>query len=210
MTTREVTAKELKELDPKLFEKEYYEWQEYAGDYFAEGVQEGFTEDMAKFGLRVDDIEYSGFYHQGSFARFTGRINIAEWMEAVGGMSVQYPALYLGVKDDGSYARVTTLHRMGMTIDIEEWAHDAAPSGVFSGLDQEAWSELVEEQGRDADLERELEKWCEDMAGELYKTLETAYEWAVSEEQFLESCEANETMFEVEEEEEEEEATSVF
>lgn len=201
-----LTAEELKTLDPKRFEKEYYKWQEYAGDYFAgdyfaEGIQEMFTEDMAKFGVEVEHISYSGFHCQDSHAAFTGRIKIAEWMDSVDGLSTEYVALYLAVLEDGSCATVYTSPRGNMRVDFYGF-YDIPPVGVFSGLDQESWGKLLEEQVSDAALDDRLKEWCEDKAKDLYRTLEEAYEWATSEEQFIESCDCNHVTFEIEDEDE--------
>ena len=192
----QVTAQELKVLDPKRFEKEYYQWQEHTGDYFAEGIQEQFTEEMAKFGVRVDDIQYSGFYSQSDYASFDGRVRIAEWMEAVNDMSVTYPALYLALKADGSYAVTHTSHRGRMEFEVREQMNDIEPIGVFSELDQDAWADLVYEQLQASEVEEEVAEWCRGKADELYRTLQAAYEYATSEEMFLESCECNEITFE--------------
>ena len=194
-----LTAKELKTLDPKRFEKEHYKWQEYAGDYFAEGVQENFTEDMAEFGVEVEEIRYSGFYCQGSYAAFTGRIKIAEWMESVDGLSMEYLALHLAVREDGSCATVHTSHMGNMRVDFDGF-YDTLPIGVFSGLDQESWDKLLDEQVTDIALDDRLKEWCDDKAKDLYRTLEKAYEWATSEEQFIESCDCNDVTFEIEDE----------
>jgi len=194
-----LTAEELKTLDPKRFEKEHYKWQEYAGEYFAEGVEGGFTEDMAKFGVEVERITYSGFYHQGSYAAFTGRIKIAEWMESVDGLSMEYVALYLAVLEDGSSATVYTSPRGNMRVDFDGF-YDSPPVGVFSGLDQESWDELLEEQVADIALDDRLKEWCDDKAKDLYRTLQKAYEQETSEEQFLESCDCNDVTFEIEDE----------
>ena len=196
---KSVTAEELKTLDPKRFEEEYYKWQEYAGEYFAEGIQEMFTEDMAEFGVEVEEISYSGFYHQGSYAAFTGRIKIAEWMESIDGLSTEYVALYLAVREDGSCATVYTSPRGNMRVDFDGF-YESLPVGVFSGLDQASWDELIEEQVADAALDDRLKEWCDDKANELYRTLEKAYEWATSEEQFIESCDCNDVTFEIEDE----------
>jgi hypothetical protein len=84
---------------------------------------------------------------------------------------------------------------------MEFWASDSEPSGVFSGLDQETWGALVTEQENALGLEDALDTWCTDRGSELYSTLEDAYEYAISEEQFIESCDCNEVTFEINTEE---------
>ena len=197
-----LTAEELKTLDPKRFEKEHYKWQEYAGDYFADGIQEMFTEDMAKFGVEVQDITYSGFHCQDSHAAFTGRIKISEWMESVDVINTKYVALYLAVREDGSCATVYTSPRGNMRVDFDGF-YESLSVGVFSGLDQESWDKLLDEQVTDIALDDRLKEWCDDKTKDLYRTLEKAYEWATSEEQFLESCDCSDVTFEIEDEYEE-------
>jgi len=188
---------ELKERDPKRFEKEYYKWCEYAADYeWWEDLYADFTTDCAALGVRVDDITFSGFHSlQGDGAAFTGRVYVYEWMEQKG-HHITHPAAYLGCKDDGSYVRLETGRNNNMRANIEEYANQTAPSGMFAGLEQEAWEELVDEQISDLSIEDEVLSFCKDLARELYINLRDEYDHLTSEETFIEHCEANEVTFE--------------
>lgn len=191
-----MNAIELKERDPKRFEKEYYKWQEYTPDYdWWDCIDENFKEDCAKLGVRVDDIVFSGFYSQGDGAAFRGRVDVYQWMERKG-HHITHPAAYLACRDDGSYVSLTTGRGNNMRARIEEWANQTAPSGMFEGLEQEAWEELVDEQISDLNIEDEVLSFCEDLANELYTSLRDEYEHLTSEEMFIEHCEANEVTFE--------------
>lgn len=197
-----VTAQELLILDEKRFDKEYYKWQEYCLDYdWWDYIYGNFKETCAGLGIRVDQITFSGFHSPGDGAAFEGRVDLATLMENTG-MSIKYPALYLGVKDDGSYFLVrysrTNCMRGG---EYECYANQTAPSGIFEGLEQSAWEELIEEQERDAGLEDAALEECQALADELYTGLSDEYEHLTSKEAFLESCECNEITFEVEWEE---------
>jgi hypothetical protein len=120
------------------------------------------------------------------------------------GLHETYPALYLAVVDDGSRIGVRTTHRGNMeTCDYNMYANQTAPSGVFENLDQQAWEELIDEQEREADLEDGVLKFCQELADELYKDLEAEYEHLTSKESFIESCNCNEVLFEIEGEEDE-------
>ena len=62
MTTREVTAKELQELDPKRFDKEYYGWLENAADYdWWEWLEDSFKCDMREAGINVERIAFDTY-----------------------------------------------------------------------------------------------------------------------------------------------------
>jgi len=94
------------------------------------------------------------------------------------------------------------------TCNYNIYANQTAPSGVFENLDQQAWEELIDEQEREADLEDSLLKFCKELAAELYKDLEAKYEYLTSKESFIESCDCNEVLFDIEIEGEEDEIYS--
>jgi len=187
---------ELRDRDPKRFEEEYYKWAEYTLDYeWWENLYEDFTTDCAALGVRVDDITFNGFHSQGDGVAFVGRVYVYEWMEQKG-HHITHPAAYLGCKDDGSYVRLETGRNNNMRANMEEYANQTAPSGVFAGLDQEAWEELVDDQISDLSIEDEVLSFCEDLAHKLYRELETEYEHLTSKSMFIEHCECNEVTFE--------------
>ena len=191
-----MNAIELKERDPKRFEKEYYGWLKHTPDYdWWDCIEENFIEDCGKLGVCVDNITFSGFYSQGDGAAFVGRVYVYEWMEQKG-HHITHPAAYLGCKDDGSYVRLETGRGNNMRANLEEYANQTAPSGVFTGLDQQAWEELVDAQISELSIEDEVLSFCEDLAQELYTDLRDEYEHLTSEEMFIEHCEANEVTFE--------------
>jgi hypothetical protein len=198
-----VTAAELLILDKRQFDKEYYEWQTYCmdGDDM-DFIKDDFTERCSQIGIRVDNIGYSISYSQGDGAHFDGRIDVARYME-LSKLDEQYLALYLAVRDDGSFADISTTHRG--TMQMDEWrmfANQTAPSGVFSDLPQRDWEELVDAQADAAGMEDSVLTLCKELAQDLYHSLRDEYEWRISEESFLESCECNEITFEIEEEDE--------
>lgn len=187
---------ELREHDPKRFEKEHYKWQEHTLDYdWYKWTEANFIEDCANQGVRVDSIGFSGFYSQGDGAAFTGQVYVYEWMEQKG-QHITHPAAYLACKDDGSYVRLETVRSNNMQASLEQWVNQTAPSGIFAGLEQEAWEELVDEQINDLSIEDEVLSFCKELAEELYTDLRDEYEHLTSEETFIEHCEANEVTFE--------------
>lgn len=200
----QVTAAELLILDKKRFDTEYYSWQE--NDLYYQWwayIYEYFKEKCRALSISVDDIEFSGFYQQGSGAAFCGQVDMGAYMEQHN-LTESYPALYLAVKDDGSYVRISTSHRGNMRSDgSNECANQTAPSGVFSDLPPEDWVELVDAQASEACLEDGILEWCNELASALYRELESEYEHLTSEESFIESCECDGITFEIETEEEE-------
>lgn len=206
-----LTARELSLQDPKRFREEYLKWTEYAIDYdWWEWVEEQLKERLSSAGVTVERLEFSVSYSQGDYATFTGRIMVWEWMEATKDgpqndttqtYAEKYPALFLAAQDYGDWASVNTWNRRcGARVTYD--AHlvgNTGPGGVFSGLDNEAWDELVEEQYSASGLEQAMQDYVDDISRQLYRDLRDEYEHLTSEESFIESCECNDVTFEIEE-----------
>jgi len=187
---------ELKERDPKRFKEEYWSWAEHILDYaWWENLYADFTDGCAALCVQVDDITFSGFHSQGDGAAFTGRVYVHKWM-AHKGFDVTHPAAYLACKDDGSYVSLETGRSNNMRANLNEYANQTAPSGIFANLEHEAWEELIDAQISDLSIEDEVLSFCEDLAHKLYGDLEAEYEYLTSEEMFIEHCEFNEVTFE--------------
>ncbi|CAB4123520.1 hypothetical protein UFOVP48_20 [uncultured Caudovirales phage] len=186
---------ELQTSDPKRFEKEYHEWCQHFPDYdWWEDTEGNFTDRCAQQGVRVDNITFSGFWSQGDGAAFAGRVYVYEWMEQKG-YDLTHPAAYLASKDDGSYVRLEIGRGNNMRANYDGWVY-TEPSGVFIGLEFQAWESLVEEQLDDISIEAEVLSFCEDLAQELYTDLRDEYEHLTSEAMFIEHCVCNEITFE--------------
>ena len=189
-------AKELKERDPKRFNKEYWKWAEYAADHdWWDFIYDNFKADCALKGVRVDDIVFSGFWSQGDGAAFAGKVYVYEWMEIMK-LDEQYPIAYLACKSDGGYVSLLTGRGNNMRTTLDENLHYSEPEGLFADLDGEEWQELVREQFDAMSVETEILTYCEDLAKDLYKSLRDEYDSLTSEEAFIESCECNEITFE--------------
>lgn len=197
MTT--LTAAELKVADPERFKKEYHRWTGYGlYDEWWEGDYETFKDRCSRLGIRVDDISFSGFYSPGDGASFRARVCLTMFMEHTK-LHLEYPALYIAVKNDGSYMMVEpTRNNYLRGGSYEMWANQTAPEGVFADLDQDTWSELVDEQDSEAGMEDRVIEFCRGLADELHSNLESTYENLTSEDEFIASCEANEITFETE------------
>lgn len=199
---REVTATELQTLDPKRFDRECWEWREHALDYhWWESIEDGFKADCMALNIRVDGIQFDLSYSQSDNASFTGRVELAEFMEHTK-LNEEYLALYLAVKDDGSYVLASTSHRGNRQISMECYPFQTAPSGVFSDLPQEAWEALIYEQEQAANLHDAVQEYIATLCRELYLKLRDEYEYATSDESFIEHCECNDVTFTLETEDE--------
>jgi hypothetical protein len=117
------------------------------------------------------------------------------------GYDVTYPALYLAVKDYCEFADVECTGRGGNArVNFDGYVvGNTPPTGLFAGLEREAWDELVEEQFSAAGLEDEMQSDVDAECQELYTDLRDEYEHLTSEESFIESCECNDVTFEIEE-----------
>jgi hypothetical protein len=200
---KEVTATELRALDPKRFEKQYYAWQEYAVyDDWADYIKEDFESQMRVYGISVDRFTWDIGYSQSDGAAFDGHVSIYAWMEANPQYIEQYPALYLACKTDGSYISLRVANRgMYMHPNTTEYLYETQPEGVFAMLDADTWQELVNDQWDRAGLEEEIKSTCERFMSDMYDRLRDEYENITSEDAFVESCECNGITFEVEGEE---------
>jgi hypothetical protein len=189
-----VTAKELKELDPKRFDREYYAWLEYAADYdWWEWLEDSFKCDMKEAGINVENIQFDTYPRH---AMFNGHVHVAQFMQHLI-LDEQYPALYLAVEQDGSYVTVRS-GRYGNAFNLNETLYNTSPEGIFKYLDAQAWEELIDEQLCLSELETRIEKFCADACAKLARDLEADYDHITSEESFIESCECNEISFEIE------------
>lgn len=194
MTTREVTAKELQTLDPKRFDKEYYAWLEYAADYeWWEWLEDSFKCDMAEAGVRVERITFDTYPAK---AQFDGHVDVAQFMEHLI-LDEKYPALYVAVRQDGSYVSVRE-GRYGSAFSLNEHLYNTSPEGIFKYLDGQAWEELIDEQLGCADIETCIEEFCADACRKLASDLEDDHDHITSVESFIESCECNDILFEIE------------
>lgn len=201
-----LTARELSLQDPKRFQQEYLKWTEYAIDYeWWDYMEDRLKENTAIAGVRVEKLEFCLSYSQGDYATFTGSIDVAMWMEAnkYGEQTYaeRFPALYLAAQDYGDDAKVTTWRQSSARVNYDgQLVGNTFPEGVFSGLDQEAWDELIYEQFYEASLEQALQDYVDNISRQLYRDLREEYEHLTSEESFIESCECNDVTFEIEEE----------
>jgi hypothetical protein len=208
MTT--LTAEELRERDPKRFEREYYKWLEYACDHkWWDYIEDQFKSSVADAGVAVNSIGFAVSHSQSDYARFTGTIQVHKWMDAnlQGDQTYaeKYPALRLAVEGYGEYAKVDRgyYEHNAARVNLEgNLIGNTYPTGIFENIDPDAWDELVEEQYFSSGLEEAMQSYVDDLCNELYSDLRVEHDGMTSEEAFIESCVCNEVTFEIELEEE--------
>ena len=193
---------ELKEKHPSRFDTEYQKWTEYAADYdWWEGTYDWYTEQMAEYGVRVDDIEFSGFYSQGDYANWKGQIDdVKLFLEKTEMNLTQLPFYALACEPSGFTVAIDNRHTyykytpgvelldLGYMLNTDDMQ---MTQGLWAG-------ELVETVGALIDvseLETLIGKWVEAQWSDLFKMLQEEYEGLMSEEAFIESCECNEVEF---------------
>jgi len=202
---QKISAQELLKQDPKRFQEEYWGWVSNFEYEWWECIEADLIARLEPNGVTVRSIEFSLSYSQGDYASFTGNINVAVWMATAkdGDQTYEqkYPALAIAFEDYGEHAAVSTHHRRcGASVNLDGAViGNTLPGGVFKLLDNEAWDELIEQQYADADIEAALQAYVDDVSSTLYDDLQTEYEYLTSEDSFIESCECNEILFDLEE-----------
>ena len=156
--------------------------------------------EAVKRGMHIDTIDWEGFYSQGSYATWTGYVNVAEWIEwckpNAGSLlphMLVLEALVFEYVDN--IVLVCAVHRRRMEIYdfdcYERYSDDVVTNGPYRGADV---GELVKALDW-AGLSEALRHDCEDMAQEIYDALQAEYEYLTSEEACIEMAEANDYDF---------------
>lgn len=193
-----MNVNQLKETDPRRFEKEYQKWMSNALDYeWWDFVYEQFQEDCQAHGFDVDlnRTYFSLGYCQSDHASFEAVIDFSAWMTKHG-YDQKYLALWLDVQEYGDNVASYRGNRAWVNFDYRPGYCN--PSGVFSDLPVEAWDALCEEQWAAEDWEKLLLETCRELEDDLYRRLRDEYEHLTSEDAFVDSCMANETEFDEE------------
>lgn len=197
----DLTATELRDKDPKQFEKEYQSWVQGFDWEWWDCIEEDFKEKCKPIGINVDRIYFTGFYCQGDHAGFEGSVDLWTFMKHMK-LDEEYPALYAAIVDDGSYIK-GGYGNYRMEFELRKGTYDTLPSGVFKDLDEDTWYALVSDQWDECGLESAVKEVCNDLCYDLWRELEKEYEYLTNEDSFIESCECNDVTFEYQGEEDE-------
>lgn len=208
-TTQRITAAELKQRFPRRFEQEYNAWAYNAPDYdWWDFVVEDAKEDGAEIGFEIDDIKFSGFWSQGDGACWTGSINLMQFISARHADDADYFVIRhlmnegclegaLTVHSRGHYSHSGTMCLGDVDTDLNVPSEYTLQFGVMAGANAAAIYYAAGGDARMSDLATEALQEAKDFADDIYEKLEAEYTYLTSEEQFIESCWANDVMFDI-------------
>lgn len=181
------------ELSKEAKETALIEYQERAcGFEWWTDTYDVWIEKLERLGIYTSapNIEFSSFYSQGAGASFIGKVELREFMEAHDSIRENHPELYLSSVGFNADPRAAFYIRLSR--DNHRYSHSNTVSLEWSLTDCDKWDEEYEYmEGLMEDAEADIIGECRDYMDELYKDLERTYEHLQSEEEFLESVEAN-------------------
>lgn len=198
MTTKTVNLFTFNELSDSAKEKARAWWREGSNDdsFWSECVIDEAKEQAKNMGLEIDNIYFSGFYHQGSGACFTGTWHACDvkagetakdWGDSPATKEIRriaaefeetaknFPNASFSVKHSGHYS-----HEFCTTFNVS--LGEDEDNGSIS---QEEWSRA---EGDLIETARDYMRW-------IYKQLEKEYEYQNSDEVIDELLESNEYTF---------------
>ena len=199
---KQVSAAELKELDPKEFERQYYKWVEY---HHWEPAEPECYLSLEEHGFEWDEIRPIGYslgYSQSDVANIYGIVDVTKWIR-FHGREVDHHALLVALEAGVAYTKYARIkpfnERCWSKASYEGCAHhidNGDDLGPYAGMDPEEFNDLFDDQARS--LEDELTEWAEDQSRQLYDALMKDYEYATSKEQFIEWADCNDETFDLE------------
>jgi hypothetical protein len=145
--------------------------------------------------MDVEDIHFDGFYHQGSYADFTGRINNVPLFMQKNKMNETFPATYkLAVeggitiyKSEGGRQRASCVD-----VEVNDWQYH-----LPHDMDEEMRTYYISLYQEDTDkefdsFEQHVKDVLREHADDLYRTLMKEYEFLCSDEAVWETIQCNE------------------
>lgn len=183
---------------PKLFEEAYRSYCADGMDYDWWGFAiEDIKSQWAEKKLDVYDV-YFDLYQR--YATFEGEMDTRDFLKMQGLEETHLALAALHSTGDSATLKAYTSQRCNMQrAEIDE--NDAyylqcqtTPRGIFEGMDEDEWQELV---GREIDsITAAWEDFCNDLSYEMLRQLNAEHEHLTSEEAFIEWADANEIEFE--------------
>ena len=184
--------------DHRYWNTEHHNWWDY--------VYSDFTEDMAKVGIDVERMYFSGFWNQGDGACFEGRVS--DWGLFLKSLGYTDPVLIAHFKEAASFSVKQSgyYHHENCTSFSMDFQ---LPNDPYETEENFLHSYGTRDEVRDAvliaclskyngdDLEALFEETFKDHMRDLYRRLEEEYEHLTSDEAVLESLEANDMLEEL-------------
>lgn len=205
MQTREIAVYEFDELSDEAKDKVRQTFTPH--DDWHECIYDDFIEDMKELGGMVEAMWYSGFWSQGDGASWEGSVDMEQYLLRTMEDNLQREVLLQAMREGYASNALLIRRKVGhyahdgcMYIDdaLEVYAGDEEcfAGGVFAGANVVERMEALEwNENALAELISEVLAWAKEKAGELYKNLETEYEYQRSDEYLKEMCDSNEYVF---------------
>lgn len=200
------TAEELEDYGPWKFADAPEEarqaaigkWREHGPDYdWWDCVYANFTEDMTEKGIQVDEIYFSGFSSQGDGACFEGSISDLNQFLDANFDADKFPVIRLLDKLGGGVSFRTKhtgryCHAYSVSSDFETDSWENCHSYDEEDLRYMALQALMENFDRECtEFEEASLEVFRDYMQQLYKDLESEYDYLMSDEAITETMEAN-------------------
>jgi hypothetical protein len=178
------------ELDERTQEKVLEKYSDINTDYdWWDSTYEYWKPKLENLGVSNPTINFSGFWSQGDGASFTGQLDIIEFLTATKKIS-KFRYLVDHVRDNNLWLDCN-IYRNDSHYVHENTCRVGIDEHIY--VDNEKSYDLIVK--RVKELEEYLEEWRLDTCHEIYKDLETEYEYQTGKEQIIESLEANEYEF---------------
>ena len=191
MKTKEIKIYEFKELDKKTKEKALenlrdinvnHDWDEYT-------LQE-FCDELSDIGFENADIKYSGFWSQGDGLCFDADINLSKILEHLKYSKRDIArAVKLEENDYLNFQIVKTSnanmysHENTRYVDNRGYGDLSKSIGIYK-------SDILIDK-----IEKDIEEFRHELCKKFYKLLDEEYDERTSDEQIIETIDANEYMF---------------
>lgn len=183
---------------PELFEKAYCNYCDNELDYDWWGFAiEDIKSQWAEKKLDVYNV-YFDLYQR--YATFEGEMDTRDFLKMQGLEETHLALAALHSTGDSATLKAYTSQRCNMQraeisdTDAHYLQYQTLPCGIFEGMDEDDWEELV---GRDVGSVVEAwEDFCRDIAHDMLRRFEDEYEYLTSKEAFIEWADASEVEFE--------------
>ena len=195
----------------------HYDWHE--------NVIEGFHQDLSEMGVEDVDVQYSGFYSQGDGASFTGRVEDMKLFlvktlgmtqysdDELGELPVAVKEKVLGFIDSLTIAfnrKHGSRYSHESTCQADVWCEilnnafydEEYPDGKIHFTDRVLTGDpivFMDIEHEVAKIDDAAEEWRSGKCKELYRDLETEYDYLQSDDAVAGTLESNGTEFEVDE-----------
>jgi hypothetical protein len=148
--------------------------------FWADCVIENWQESLSERGYDSAEINYSGFWSQGDGASFTANVDVRKWLK-YRKLSNAYRSLY----NDSDYVSAKVIRISN---------HYSHENTVTGSVEYDGYSDKASNQSNE--LENAITEDVRQLSREIYKELESAYEWEFNDECVTDNLLANDDAWE--------------